>query len=127
MQSCVEVDMSKPVFRVRVVLYAYPPQTLRLTLVCTCVLLTVEAGMNAAVSPNHGGWRMLGPTLKTSALARLYFQGWVRSLQLSLKSRCYSTLKTLTFNGLYSFRDVEKGKRGVPHVLLEVRGPTCGI
>lgn len=69
MQSCMEVDMSKPVFWVRVILYAYPPQTLRLTLVCTCVLLAVEAEMNAAVSPNHDSWLMLGPTLKTSALA----------------------------------------------------------
>lgn len=50
-----------------------------------------EVEMNTAISPNHGSWLMLGPTLKTSALAWLWFE-WVKSLQLSLKSRCYSTL-----------------------------------
>lgn len=52
-----------------------------------CALSTAEAGVNAAVSPNHGSWLTFGPTLKTLASAKLWFKGWAKSLQLSVKSR----------------------------------------
>lgn len=83
----------KLVFRVCAVLYPHPLQLLISTLVCMGVPSTAEAGVNAAVSPNHGSWLTLGPTLKALASAKLWFKGWAKSLQLSVKSRCCSMLK----------------------------------